>query len=156
MVSKNTSCEYCQIDGGYGKLIWETIFWEIYLAPSQRYLGTCVIALKRHCQNLSQVENKEWGEFANVVRKLEKSVDLSFHPTLYNWSCFKNSVFRSENPHPEIHWHFIPRYKDPVNFKGTIFQDPDFGYIPLPKKKEISQKAMNEIADIIKKNLNLD
>ncbi len=151
----NTSCEYCQIGGGYGKLIWETELWEIYLAPSQRYLGTCVVVLKRHCQNLSQVNGSEWAEFAVVVRKLEKSLDQSFHPTLYNWSCFKNSVFRSENPNPEIHWHFIPRYKDPVNFMGTIFQDPDFGFIPLPKKREIPEGIMDQLALMMEKNLNV-
>lgn len=147
------TCEYCLLTGGYGKIIDETALWEIYLAPSQRYLGTCVVALKRHCRDLSQVEDKEWVDFAIVVRKLEKSLDQSFHPTLFNWSCFKNSVFRSENPNPNIHWHFIPRYKDLVNFEGTIFQDPDFGYIPLPVKKDIPEEMMEKIAIIIKKHL---
>jgi diadenosine tetraphosphate (Ap4A) HIT family hydrolase len=153
MVFMNTSCEYCQVIGGYGKLIWETVFWEIYLAPSQRYLGTCVVALKRHCQDLSQVEEDEWVDFAIIVQKLEKSLEKSFHPTLYNWSCFKNSTFRSENPNPEIHWHFIPRYKDTRKFEGIIFQDHDFGYIPLPLKKEIPEEIMEKIAIKIKKHL---
>nr|WP_243687749.1 hypothetical protein [Methanobacterium formicicum] len=65
----NNSCEYCQIDGGYGELIGETTHWMVYLAPSQRYLGTCVVALKRHCNNLSQVSNEEWTDFARVVQK---------------------------------------------------------------------------------------
>lgn len=153
MVFMNTNCEYCQVIGGYGKLIWGTDLWEIYLAPSQRYLGTCVVSLKRHCHDLSQVKDKEWVDFAIVVRKLEKSLEQSFHPTLYNWSCFKNSVFRSENPNPEIHWHFIPRYKDPVEFEGIIFKDPDFGYIPLPLKKDIEEEIMGKIAIKIKNHL---
>lgn len=147
------TCEYCLLTGGYGKIIGKTALWEIYLAPSQRYLGTCVVALKRHCRDLSQVKDEEWIDFAIVVRKLEKSLEQSFHPTLFNWSCFKNSVFRSENPNPNIHWHFIPRYKDLVNFEGTIFQDPDFGYIPLPVKKDIPEEMMEKIAIIIKKHL---
>lgn len=147
------SCEYCQITGGYGKLIWETTHWKIYVAPSQRYLGTCVVALKRHCKDLSEVDDKEWIDFAVIVRKLEKSLEQSFHPTLFNWSCFKNSVFRSKHPNPEIHWHFIPRYKYPVDFDGHDFHDPDFGYIPLPVKKEIPEEVMEKLALTIKNNL---
>ncbi|BDZ66667.1 HIT family protein [Methanobacterium ferruginis] len=147
------SCEYCQISGGYGKLIWETAHWNIYLAPSQRYLGTGVVALKRHCQDLSQVKDEEWIDFASVVRKLEKSLDESFHPTLYNWSCFKNAVFRNKTPNPEIHWHFIPRYSDPVDFEGIHFQDPDFGHIPLPIKKEVPEEIMEKLAIKIMENL---
>lgn len=111
------------------------------------------MALKRHCQVLSLVEDDEWIDFATVVRKLEKSLEQTFHPTIYNWSCFKNSTFRSKNPDPEVHWHFIPRYKYPVDFEGVIFQDPDFGYIPLPVQKEIPRKIINKMAIKIKKQL---
>ena len=153
MISTNSTCEYCQIAGGYGKLLWETSHWNVYLAPSQRYLGTCVVALKRHCRDLSQVNNDEWIDFAQVVEKLEKSLTQTFQPTLYNWSCFKNSVFRDENPNPEIHWHFIPRYQEPVNFEGISFPDPDFGYIPLPKKREIPVEVMEKLERKIKENI---
>ncbi|WP_321422466.1 HIT family protein [uncultured Methanobacterium sp.] len=153
VISTNSTCEYCQIAGGYGKLLWETSHWNVYLAPSQRYLGTCVVALKRHCRDLSQVNNEEWIDFAQVVEKLEESLTQTFQPTLYNWSCFKNSVFRNENPNPEIHWHFIPRYQEPVHFEGISFPDPDFGYIPLPKKREIPVKVMEKLARKINDNI---
>ena len=146
-------CEYCQVFGGYGQLIWQTIHWNIYLAPSQRYLGTCVVALKRHCQDLSQVNHDEWIDFSRVVRKLELALERAFKPTLYNWSCFKNSAFRSENPEPEVHWNFIPRYKDPVTFNELIFHDPDFGYIPLPEKREIPPEIMEKLSNIIKDHM---
>ncbi|MDI3550331.1 MAG: hypothetical protein PWQ15_1434 [Methanobacterium sp.] len=123
----------------------------VYLAPSQRYLGTCVVVLKRHCSNLSQVKNEEWIDFAQVVQILEESLEQVFQPTLYNWSCYKNSTFRKPNPNPEIHWHFIPRYQNPVYFEGIKFQDPDFGYIPRPEKREIPSTAMKKLALKLKK-----
>ena len=112
-----------------------------------------MVALKRHCRDLYQVNNEEWIDFAQVVEKLEKSLTQTFQPTLYNWSCFKNSVFRDENPNPEIHWHFIPRYQEPVNFEGISFPDPDFGYIPLPKKREIPVEVMEKLERKIKENI---
>nr|WP_243687748.1 hypothetical protein [Methanobacterium formicicum] len=82
---------------------------------------------------------------------MEESLEQIFQPTLYNWSCYKNSVFRKPNPNPEIHWHFIPRYQDPVYFEGIEFHDPDFGYIPRPEKREIPPKAMKKLAIKLKK-----
>lgn len=150
----STSCEYCQLVGGYGKLIHETRYWFVYLAPSQRYLGTCVVALKRECSDLSELNNEEWIDFSKVVKKLEKSLEKSLHPTLYNWSCFKNSTFRGKNPQPEIHWHFIPRYKKPVEFEGMIFDDPDFGYIPIPVNREIPLEIMEKLEILLKNGIN--
>lgn len=147
------TCEYCQISGGYGKLMEETVHWLIYLAPSQRYLGTCVLALKRKSQNLRDLDDAEWRDFEDIVRRLESSIDKSFKPTLFNWSCFKNKAYREGDPHPEIHWHLIPRYKDEVKFAGREFKDPDFGFIPQPIKQEISDELMDKIKNSIKKHL---
>lgn len=148
-----TKCEYCQKDGGYGDLIFETDHWMVFLAPSQRYLGTCVVALKRQSKNLSELEEGEWMDFAGIVRKLEYALDRSFKPTLYNWSCFKNATFRNQEPNPEIHWHFIPRYRDEIKFRGTVFEDPDFGYIPQPVERKVPKNIMESIMAVIKQNL---
>ncbi|MDP3065259.1 MAG: HIT family protein, partial [Methanobacteriaceae archaeon] len=108
------TCEYCQIKGGYGDLIWKTKYWLIFLAPSQRYLGTCVVALKRHATDLYQLKKEEWIEFAIIVRKMELTLSKLLKPTLFNWSCFKNATFRTDTPRPDIHWHLIPRYQEEI------------------------------------------
>lgn len=144
-------CEYCEITGGYGELILETPCWMIFLAPSQRYLGTCVVALKRHSPSLSTLKEKEWIDFGLTVHKLEKSVDKAFNPTLYNWSCFKNSAFRTDRPDPEVHWHFIPRYEADVEFEGLTFHDPDFGYVPQPIHTRVPPEIMAKMKMAIKK-----
>lgn len=145
-------CEYCQIPGAYGNLIFETEHWLIYLAPSQRFLGTCVVVLKRYCGNLSQLNSEEWADFIEIVEKLEAALNKMFSPNLFNWSCFMNSAHRSDPPNPEVHWHFIPRYKNKVEFEGFIFRDPDFGYIPQPIERKIPEDIMEKIVDEIKRN----
>ncbi|MDD1773948.1 MAG: HIT family protein [Methanobacterium sp.] len=147
------SCEYCQITGGYGELMDETAHWLIYLAPSQRYLGTCVVALKRKSKNLRELDDAEWLDFADIVRRLETSVDEAFKPTLFNWSCFKNKEYRNGDPNPEIHWHLLPRYQDEVEFAGEKFKDQDFGYLPQPITHELSAEMMDKIKSAIKKYL---
>jgi diadenosine tetraphosphate (Ap4A) HIT family hydrolase len=129
------NCEYCAIPGYYGEIFYETEYWIVFLAPSQRYLGTCVVALRRQCKDLLELNAQEWADFGNIVQKLENALNHALNPTLFNWSCFKNATFRLENPQPEIHWHFIPRYKHPVEFQGISFE------------------VMGKLRELIKKNL---
>jgi len=146
------TCEYCG-KGTYGTIITDKLYWTVYLAPSQRYLGTCVIAINRTCSNLSELEDVEWKEFSGIVREMEYVLDKIFNPTLFNWSCFKNAAFRIENPEPQVHWHLIPRYKENTKFEGIEFEDPDFGYIPQPIKREISEDVMNKMKKVIEEYL---
>lgn len=146
-------CEYCAVDGFYGQLLHETEYWLIYLAPSQRYLGTCVVVLKRICRDLNQLKPEEWTDFAEIVNVLENVLYDTLKPTLFNWSCFKNSAFRLENPKPEVHWHFIPRYKDSLKFDGMSFTDPDFGYIPQPIEHKIPPKTTFKLKEILKNQI---
>jgi diadenosine tetraphosphate (Ap4A) HIT family hydrolase len=145
-------CEYCG-KGSYGMLITERKYWNIFLAPSQRYLGTCVIAIKRHSSNLSELEDVEWMEFSKIVREMEIIIQNLFKPTLFNWSCFKNAAYRSDNPDPEVHWHLIPRYNYEIEYHGIKFEDPDFGYIPQPITREIPKKVMDNILKEFKSHL---
>lgn len=146
-------CEYCHVPGFYGNLIYETEYWTIFLAPSQRYLGTCVVVLKRHCKDLIELKNEEWADFTEIVRKLEYVLKKIFNPTLFNWSCFKNSAYRKNPPNPEIHWHLMPRYMHAAKFEGLKFEDPDFGYIPQPIERKVPTEIIEKIVEEIKSNL---
>ncbi|WP_414470488.1 HIT family protein [Methanobacterium sp. ACI-7] len=146
-------CEYCQIPGAYGNIIYETEYWQIYLAPSQRYFGTCVVVLKRHCSDLKGLKSREWDDFKEIIDKLEITIKKTFNPTLFNWSCFMNSAYREHSPNPEVHWHFIPRYDYKFDFEGLEFEDPDFGYIPRPIERKVPKRVMEKIMQMIKENL---
>jgi diadenosine tetraphosphate (Ap4A) HIT family hydrolase len=54
-------CEYFKKlkDHNFGDLIRETKYWLIILAPDQRNLGTCVVALKREETELSALNPDE-------------------------------------------------------------------------------------------------
>ncbi|MBF4469563.1 MAG: HIT family protein [Methanobrevibacter arboriphilus] len=147
-------CEF-SIDSSYGNLIAETDYWEIFLAPSQRYLGTCVISLKRRCEDLKDLYLEEWADFGKLVESMELANKKTFNADLFNWSCLKNSVFRNNNPKPHIHWHFIPRYKKPVVFEGLEFNDPDFGFFARAITKKIPSKMRTDLIALIKENLDI-
>jgi len=146
-------CEY-SIDSSYGDLITETKYWEIFLAPNQRYLGTCVVSLKRDCGDLKDLNVEEWVDFGKIVKNMEIAIKKLLGQDLFNWSCLKNSVFRKDNPKPHVHWHFIPRYKDITDFEGLKFEDPDFGYLAKPIDRNIPSNVRNNLIETIKNNLN--
>ncbi|MDR0913389.1 MAG: HIT family protein [Methanobrevibacter sp.] len=137
----------------YGNLILETEYWKLFLAPSQRYLGTSVLSLKRECPSLKDLNNDEWEEFIKFVKTIETLYNKLFKPDLFNWGCLKNKSFRDKNPKPEIHWHIHPRYGKSFEFMGVKFEDKEFGYPPSGKEVKIDENVQIAIVNLIKENL---
>ncbi len=137
----------------FGDLFYETQYWLIFLAPNQSNIGTCVIALKRHCGSLSGLKEEEWIDFGKTVKQIESSLKKAFNPTLFNWGALMNTDYMNEKPDPHIHWHFIPRYRQKVEFGGLIFEDLYFGSMHPRPVLEISENARQMIIGKIKENL---
>lgn len=108
--------------------ISETNHWEIYLNPDQYYLGRLVIVAKREVPAMSELTNEEWMDFAELARKTENGFKKEFEATMFNWTCLMNNAYKEEIPHPQVHWHMRPRYKNPVEFAGQTFEDKEFGH----------------------------
>lgn len=153
--SKNPAASDFSIDVSYGDLIAETEYWKIFLAPSQRYLGTCVVSLKRELGDLKDLKVEEWADFGSLVEAIELANKKIFNADLFNWNCLKNSAFRKNNPRPHIHWHFIPRYKHPIIFEGLEFVDPDFGYFARAITKKVPKNIRNKLIKLMQDNLDL-
>jgi len=142
-------------DRNYGDLLSETEYWLIFLAPNQSNIGTCVVALKRHCGTLDSLLDEEWLDFAKIVRQLEYSIKCSFNPIMFNWGSLMNAEYLIENPDPHVHWHFIPRYNQDIQFEGLTFQDVYFGKMePQPIKiREVSNVVREKIIEKIRESL---
>lgn len=152
-------CEYFEKlkDYKYGDLLAETHHWLIILAPDQRNLCTCVLALKRDETELSGLTNEEWADLSQVVKKLESAVKMAFNATMFNWGCLMNSSYLEVPPSSHLHWHFIPRYRDPVEFQGKKFEDPCFGRSTMHNRggavklsEEFKEKIKTRIREYLK------
>ncbi len=153
-------CEYFERlkDHQFGELLAETEHWLIILAPDQRNLGTCVVALKRDETELSGLKEDEWADLALVVKKLESAIRNSFHATMFNWGCLMNSSYLEDPPCPHLHWHFIPRYREPVEFEDRTFDDPCFGMSTMHDRRKlmpIPDELKKDIKAIIIENLEI-
>lgn len=153
-------CKYFEKikDYNYGDLITETEYWIILLAPDQKNLGTCVVALKRDSGDLAELKDDEWQEFSKIVKKLESALKNAFNSTMFNWGCLMNSSYLKNPPDPHVHWHFIPRYKEKVEFRGLTFEDPCFGSSTMKAKvgiRKVTEDIRMEIIKEIKDNLEI-
>ncbi|GAB4317727.1 MAG: HIT family protein [Methanobacteriaceae archaeon] len=147
-----------RLNHGSIDFIAETEYWIIFLDRDQKNLGTCVVALKREANLLSELSIKEWNDFKEIVRALESALKEAFDATMFNWGCLLNTAYIKIPANPQVHWHLIPRYRDPVKFKGKIFSDPCFGKSTLTsvgKKLDLEPEIREEIIKKINDNLNL-
>lgn len=137
----------------YGDLIFSTKHWELFLAPSQTYLGTSVLAIKRESIGLRNLKKEEWDEFIELNKIIELNWIKTFKVTLFNWASADNASYRdNKNNKHSVHWHIHPRYKNPVEFIGMKFEDKEFGYPPEPKPTDLSEDMRKKIINSIKEN----
>lgn len=87
-------CEWCNLSDEDKKyLLFQTEYWQIFLADKQDYIGRCIILSKRHIGALSELNVAEWTDLKDIIDKLEESISISFGATMFNWSCLMNDFF---------------------------------------------------------------
>jgi diadenosine tetraphosphate (Ap4A) HIT family hydrolase len=127
--------------------IFETKHWKIVLLQDQLYLGRCVVALKRPCQNLADLNGDEFQDWHEVVKRLELLFRDTFGAAMFNWSCLMNKKPEAR----QIHWHFRPRYNKPVEVGGRTFEDPNFGQHALTGSNDESLVPREVLVSIIER-----
>lgn len=100
--------------------------------------GYTILAVKEHIEDITELSEKDYLEFHNILFKISKAIKQTFKP---NRICLLNSGGLL------THWHFhiIPMYKEVYN-----------NFINVILKKsilEISKDERKMIASKIKKNL---
>jgi diadenosine tetraphosphate (Ap4A) HIT family hydrolase len=135
-------------------LVLETRQWYAIVHPDdQLYLGRLVVVLNYPCGRLSRMHESEYLSFRQVVYMLESALSAAFGATMFNWCCLMNNAYQEENPQPHVHWHFRPRYRNPVEFEGQVFTDPNFGhhYLNGPNdKRAVDRETLKKIAHRIR------
>jgi ATP adenylyltransferase len=152
----NLGCPICAWtpDNAEYRFLFETRYWRIVLAPNQALLGRCVVHLKRHSGDLTDLTADELLEWLVVVQTLENALRDAFSATMFNWSCYMNLSYREERPNPHIHWWAVPRYKHPVTFGELVFDDLHFGS-PYDhyRRLELPEETHRKIAEHIQQAL---
>ncbi|MCK4553307.1 HIT family protein [Candidatus Pacearchaeota archaeon] len=106
---KIKECWMCR--GSDNQLIKEYNFWKLLIHPNQYYLGRCMIVLKRHIEDITEINDNERNELFNIMKNLRKVIGELFEANLFNYASLGNITRHA-------HVHFIPRYNHEVEFEG--------------------------------------
>lgn len=93
--------------------------WILALNHQQNFLGRTLCILKEHVVGLEELDPHELVLFLSAFRHWKAAMDSAFGPDKYNIALLGNE----EHVHGgHLHWHFVPRYRRPVEFAGETFQ----------------------------------
>lgn len=131
--------------------------WLLYLHFRQHFFGRCLLILKKHKINMSELSNTEVVEFLNIYKKWENAVSELSNNSNYNTEIvISNTEHHIHNSH--MHWHFIPLYENIVTFADNSFQADTkkrkgLSHNKIEIKKITEPELRKKIASAIKKLL---
>ncbi len=104
---------------------YSTPYWKIGLMKDQRYFGYLIIKTVISRASLPDLTEDEQKDFFVLIKKLESFYKETFNATMFNYSCLMNNAYR-DDVEPHAHFHFRPRFSEPVLVLGEEFTDPNF------------------------------
>ena len=147
-----TTCYTCQLtaqrDAGTAPLwdcIHRTAHWDVVHSYNTSLLGWLVLVARTHCDAIDQLTEEEAIELGLLIRQTSIALkELT--------GCLKTYVIQfAEHPdHPHVHFHIVPRMADqPDERRSTKI----FGYLGVPEEDRVSEEAMNEFAEEVRRRL---
>lgn len=129
-------------------LVHQGRHWRVTLRQDQEYLGTVYVTAMRHVASLPELTEAEDNEFISIRNALITAQQEAFGAHVVNVSCLMNLAFTEDGQgSPHVHYHFKPRYAQPVTFAGHEFIDRQFGrYITDKHPNEVPLATGVEIA----------
>ncbi|MFA5015494.1 MAG: HIT family protein [Actinomycetota bacterium] len=103
----------------YG-VIKEFKHWVVLFRDKQVTIGSVIIMSKQlDKESLGGVSVEAWSEFGRVCMFVETTIKDAFGANKFNYLALMMYD-------PEVHFHVVPRYSEPVQFMGKDFVDPDW------------------------------
>ena len=119
-------------------LVTEYKHWVVLLKPKQTTVSTLVLVAKSGATQLGQLTADEWAEFALVCNETEAKLSTTFRPDKFNYLALMMKD-------PNVHFHLVPRYSQPVNINGNSYSDTDWPLATKMGELEISTGDMKAI-----------
>jgi diadenosine tetraphosphate (Ap4A) HIT family hydrolase len=140
-------CILCDINPAENNtFIRQYQFFTVLANFKQPTLGASLIVLNRHVSRLSEFIAAEKKEYWTVVDAVEYALDSAFEPDGVNYLMMANTV-------PHIHWHVVPRYKDPRQLAGARWVDENYGTRAKLKTKQKSLEIISAVVQEFQKYL---
>jgi diadenosine tetraphosphate (Ap4A) HIT family hydrolase len=98
--------------------------WTILINYMQPTLGSTLLVLNRHVDNLFDLTDDEYLDNLRQVKRLESALHHAFNPNNVNYLMLANVV-------THVHYHVIPRYESPPEFADKVWSDENYGHTPI-------------------------
>ena len=120
-------------------------YWALEVSYRQHTLGSYIVFCKREIEKISELTSEEILELGVVMREIENTLlnINSFKPDRFNYLQLGNNLHT-------LHFHGIPRYKEPRIFAGKKWTDKTWGHPPIWSKKDKPDDLVTKIRDTIK------
>ena len=101
-------------------------YWDVVFVDwCQEFVGDCIISSTK--ESLSDLTSEEWVELGKLEKELERVSKKLFNSTMFNFACLMNNAYK-DNERPNVHFHFIPRYRNELILFNKYYKDKHFGY----------------------------
>jgi diadenosine tetraphosphate (Ap4A) HIT family hydrolase len=122
----------------YG-VIKEFTHWTVLFRDKQVTIGSLII-MSKHTdkQSLGAVSAEAWSEFGLVSAFVENTLSEAFGAEKFNYLALMMYD-------PEVHFHVIPRYSQPVSFDGHDYVDPDWPHATKKVAMELNEATRDAI-----------
>lgn len=105
-------------------LVLETKSWSWSVRPDQPTIGSSVLSLNRHALHLSDVNQSEMSELAEIIPVIEDKINSTFSHDIMNYL-----MLMMVDHH--VHYHVIPRYDGIREFGGLKWIDKGWPALPV-------------------------
>lgn len=130
--------ETIQTFGYPNTLIKEFNHWVVLLRPQQITVGTLVLAAKSGATHLGALNADIWAEFNEVSSFAEDLLQQTFGAEKFNYLALMMKD-------PNVHFHLVPRYSQPVELEGEKITDPDWPLKTEFRPIDLSVDQLKEI-----------
>lgn len=127
-------------------LVDELDDWVILLRPAQVTLGSLVLAAKSEATAYSALPPEAFAEQAEAVRRIERALTAFVAYERINYLMLMMVD-------PNVHFHVIPRYREPRSWNGIQFADAGWPGPPeLGSAVKLSDEDIGRLAKEVATN----
>ena len=140
-MDKNNDCLYCERNELQKSLMIEMCdlsFSTLFLFREQSYPGRCVVACKKHVNELFELNDTERNMFMDDVCKVAQAIQKAFRPAKINYGAYSDKL-------PHLHFHIVPKYIDGHTYGSTFEMNP--------QKVYLTDEAYSEMIEAVKSEL---
>ncbi len=123
--------------------------WVLEISYRQHTLGCYIIFAKRlTIRKISELSDEELVDLRKVMKEMEKALEETkeFRPDHFNYLQLGNNI-------PYLHFHGIPRYKNPRFFAGREWIDATYGAPPVWSTNDVDDEVVIMVREKIKEKL---